>query len=313
MWAMPTNGSRWCSQMERKSMSRTSTSSPSSSAPSGNSVLPARWSSGSTASPAKYSVYACATRCGVFTRPGRDASSPIARMSSATAASMRSVSMDRPNAAGALVAAPSSSGSVCWWDTDPLRRALRGCDVGAFALPRGTSLLRRRGVDVPVDQVSVDGSLHGHRHRRLVRDRTFVARKPLRALRKLLHILEDLLELHVVEGLLLEQRRGEGVEDGPVLVEHLPGLVVRLLDQCAHLVVDLLRDALGVVALAAHVPAEEHLARAGAELHGADARAHAEFGDHLAGRVRGLLDVVGCAGRRVVEHDFLGDPAAHRV
>ena len=50
-----------------------------------------------------------------------------------------------------------------------------------------------------------------------------------------------------------------------------------------------------------------------AQLDHADAVAHAVVGDHRAGRLRGLLDVVGGAGRRIAEHDLLGDAAAHAV
>ena len=98
----------------------------------------------------------------------------------------------------------------------------------------------------------------------------------------------------------------EVVEDVAVLDEDLPGLVVRGLDELAHLLVDDLRDAFGVVALVAHVAAEEHLAGLLAELDRTDALAHAVLRDHRAGDGRGLLDVVGRAGRRVVEDELLG-------
>src|SRR5690606_31838468 len=72
------------------------------------------------------------------------------------------------------------------------------------------------------------------------RDRPPGAREPLRTWRELLDVLEDVSELDVVEGLLLEEREGETVEDLAVRVEHLVRLVVRLLDECAHLLVDAL-------------------------------------------------------------------------
>ena len=117
----------------------------------------------------------------------------------------------------------------------------------------------------------------------------------------------------MVERLLLEELCREPVEDVAVVVQHLPRLVVRLLDEGAHLDVDLLGETLGVVALVAHVAAEEDLATRLAELDRTDTRAHAELGHHLAGRRGGLLDVVRGAGRGVVEHDLLGDAAAHGV
>ena len=58
---------------------------------------------------------------------------------------------------------------------------------------------------------------------------------------------------------------------------------------------------------------EERLAAVLAELDRTDPLAHAELRDHRAGRRGGLLDVVGGAGRRVVEDDLLGRPAAQHV
>ena len=48
--------------------------------------------------------------------------------------------------------------------------------------------------------------------------------------RQLAHVLEDLCELDVVEGLLLEQFEGQPVEHVAVFVEHLVGLVLREFD-----------------------------------------------------------------------------------
>ena len=94
-----------------------------------------------------------------------------------------------------------------------------------------------------------------------LRDGALLAREPLRARRQLLDVGEDLGELEVVERLLLEQLEGEPVEDVAVGVDHLVGLVVRLLDEGAHLDVDALGDALAEVAAMAHVAAHEDLAR----------------------------------------------------
>ena len=57
----------------------------------------------------------------------------------------------------------------------------------------------------------------------------------------------------------------------------------------------------------------ERVAAFVAELDHADLFAHAVLGDHLAGRARGLFDVVRRTGRRIVEHDFLGGATADRV
>ena len=120
----------------------------------------------------------------------------------------------------------------------------------------------------------------------------------MRARRQLLDVGEDLGELEVVESLLLEERQREAVEHVAVVVDHLVGLVVGLLDEHAHLLVDALGDALGEVATVTHVAAHEHLARRRAELDGADLGGHAVLGDHLAGDRGRLLDVVGFPGRK---------------
>ena len=69
-----------------------------------------------------------------------------------------------------------------------------------------------------------------------------------------------------MQGLLLHQLEHQVVEDVAVLDQDLPRLVVRGLDEPAHLVVDGRGDLLGVVALVAHVAAEEDLAVLLAEL-----------------------------------------------
>ena len=102
------------------------------------------------------------------------------------------------------------------------------------------------------------------------------------------------------------------VEHLPVGDQDLPRLVVRGLDQPAHLLVDGGGDLLGVVPGVRHLPAQERLAVAGAELAGAQPLAHPVLGDHAAGDRAGLLDVVGRAGGRLVEDQFLRGPAAEQ-
>src|SRR5207248_2207518 len=60
---------------------------------------------------------------------------------------------------------------------------------------------------------------------------------------------EQALELVLVDRLALDQEPGEHVQLLHVLVEHLAGQRVALLDDAADLVVDLARDLLGVVGL----------------------------------------------------------------
>ena len=115
------------------------------------------------------------------------------------------------------------------------------------------------------------------------------------------------------DGLLLDQLEHDVVEHVAVLDQDLPGLVVRELDQRAHLAVDLGGDRVGVVPLVAHRAAQERLVAAGAVLDGAELGAHAVLGDHGPGQRRGLLDVVAGTGGGLVEDELLGGPAAQRV
>ena len=261
--------------------------------------------------PAKISAYERATRAGVFRRPSRSGSSPT-----------RAGSRGRPPRSGAGRPArgrrrpvPSRSSTRRTYSPAPgdggRRRVVAGDEAGHVRLT-GLGGLVLRGV--LVERLAVQAlplvRPHDRWHRR---HRAVLAREPDRAQVALLHRGEDLGQLVLVERLVLEQRDHEVVEDLAVLGEHLPRLVVRRLDQLAHLVVDHRGDALGVVALVAHVAAEEDLARPGPELDRAHPLAHAELGDHLAGGGGGLLDVVRGAGGGVVEDQLLGDPAAHRV
>ena len=124
---------------------------------------------------------------------------------------------------------------------------------------------------------------------------------------------EDLEHLGLVEGLLVEQPQHRLVEDVAIGGQDLEGFVVGRLDQPAHLFVDLRRDLFAVVALVAHVPAEEDLTGLLAELQGTQPIAHPELGHHRPRSGGGLLDVVGRAGRGVVEHQLLSRPATERV
>ena len=123
---------------------------------------------------------------------------------------------------------------------------------------------------------------------------------------------EDLQDLGPGHGLLVEQAEHQRVEHVAVLDQDLPRLVVRRLDQPVDLLVDRGGDLVGVVPAVRHVPAQERLAVAVAELARAQPLAHAVLGDHAAGDLGGLLDVVGRAGGRLVEDQFLGGAAAEQ-
>jgi len=50
----------------------------------------------------------------------------------------------------------------------------------------------------------------------------------------------------------------------------------------------------------------------GAVFDGAELGTHAEFGDHGAGDLGGLLDVGHCPGGRLAKHKFFGGTPTHR-
>ena len=86
--------------------------------------------------------------------------------------------------------------------------------------------------------------------------------------------------------------------------------VVGVVDDAPHLVVDLLGDLLGVVALLRDLAAEEDELFLAAEGPRPEALAHTEAGDHGAGGLRHLADVVAGAGGHLAEDDLFGRVAA---
>ena len=88
--------------------------------------------------------------------------------------------------------------------------------------------------------------------------------------------------------------------------------LVAVLDDAAHLVVDLARDLVGVVGLVAHLAAEERHVVVAAEHARAELLAHPEAHHHLLRGRRDLLDVVRGAGRDLVEDELLRRAAAER-
>src|SRR6476659_8485810 len=247
--------------------------------------------------------------------PSRSGSSPTAMSSSRTAASAREKSI----ALRAPAASPSASVRVgvdmtAFGDLDDLGgRVLFLVRVGP-GLSRLVDRVRRRPVPVGALRTAVRRRPLGRgHHRRLVGQEAGLAGEPRRAQRALLDGLEERGELLGVQRLVLEQVEDEAVEDGAVVVDDVPGLVVGAVDQAADLLVDDAGDVLAVVALVPHVAAEEDLTRGLAELDGPHPLAHAVLGDHLAGHRGGLLDVVGGTGGGVVEHDLLRDATTERV
>ena len=86
--------------------------------------------------------------------------------------------------------------------------------------------------------------------------------------------------------------------------------LVGLVDDVPHLAVDLGSGGLAVALALTKIAAKEGLLLRGAVDHRAEALGEAVLGDHLAGDVRGLLQVIGRAGRDVVEDELLGHTAA---
>ena len=114
-----------------------------------------------------------------------------------------------------------------------------------------------------------------------------------------------------MQRLLLEQFRREHVEHIPVLGQDRPGLVVRGLDQLAHLIVDVAGHLVAVVGLTSHGAAEERITVLGAVADRPEFGTHAVLGHHRPSDLGGLLDIGDRAGGRLPEHQLLGGPATH--
>ncbi len=113
-----------------------------------------------------------------------------------------------------------------------------------------------------------------------------------------------------VDGLLVEQGPGHGVEAAPVPCQHLEGALLLGPEDLLDLVVDDLAGVLGVVPRVHEVLAQEDLALR-APRHGADLVAHAPLADHLAGQLGVADEVVAGTGRQVAVDEQLGGPPAH--
>src|SRR4051794_9750604 len=128
---------------------------------------------------------------------------------------------------------------------------------------------------------------------------------------------EQRLELLLLDRLALDEDLGDDLERVLVVGEDVLGALVRALDDPPDLVVDLPGDLVGVVGLGRELAAQERLAVVVTEDARAEPLTHAEAHDHLLGRRRDLLEVVGGAGRDLAEDDLLRGAAAeghgHRV
>ena len=247
------------------------------------------------------SAYARATRAGVSRRPSRSGSSPIAASSSRTAASARAWSKSGTSSGarsgtviGSVTVRPGSAGSGVSGSTSGPPWTSPPAPGGVRIAPRRLRLL---GGDVGVDPVADLLRDVDRRDRRTARARA--SRSTPDGSGSSAQRLEDRGDLGLVEGLLVEQREHQGVEDVAVALEDLEGLLVGVAQQRLDLLVDRGGGLLGVVARVAHVAAQEGLGVAVAELDRAEALGHAVLGHHRAGQAGRLLDVVaGTGGRR---------------
>src|SRR5450756_3200590 len=126
-------------------------------------------------------------------------------------------------------------------------------------------------------------------------------------------VAEERFELGGVERLPLNELRGARVELVTVTGQDVLGPGVRGVDDRPDLVVDLPRDIVRVVALLADATAQEDHLVVLAERERPELLAHPELGDHPAGKLAGLLDVVGGARRGVPEDEPLGRVAAQHA
>jgi hypothetical protein len=105
----------------------------------------------------------------------------------------------------------------------------------------------------------------------------------------------------------MEERLGQPVEALSIVRKQLNGLVVRLADYAAHLVVHALPCPLRNLGIAGHGRSLPVLRQDGEE---ADLLAHPEPPDHVAGELGRLTDVGLRAGRLVAIEDLLGGTPA---
>ncbi len=104
-----------------------------------------------------------------------------------------------------------------------------------------------------------------------------------------------------------EQIHGDLVEQRPVLGEKPLGVFVAVHEQLVDL---LIRGGGGGVGAVHHRAAVEVRVRDRGQGHEPELVAHAVLRDHLAGQLRGALNVVGRARRGDAEDDLLGSAAA---
>src|SRR6266508_2857756 len=245
---------------------------------------------GSPRSPAVISSYMRATRPGVSRRPSRSTSSPMPSRISRTPCS--TLAMSKPGAPPSTRAAGSGSSNA---SATALFVGLSGSNCGRSVRREGVLGVGDAGLALRAAAVGVAvAGARGHDP----------ARGPLH------HRGENLAQLPLADGLLLDQHVDHLVVNVTVSGEDLLCLQVRLVDQPPHLLVDLERHLLRVVLLVAEVAPEEDVLLLGPEDQRAEPVAHAVLAHHLAGELGRLLDVVGGSGGGVEEPQLLGHATA---
>ena len=229
------------------------------------------------AMPEKMSSYMSATRRGVPTSPGRSRSSPMPSRISRTPCSIFSRSTSVSGRPGGRQVVSGLTGLTC------AGLGTGGCDGRRVprSWPQLGAPLRRLLVALAEDLL-------------------------------LGHAVDQRLELAGLDGLARHEDLADAVEQLALVGEQVLARLVRLLDDAADLVVDLARHLVRVVGLLLELAPQEGHRLVVAEGARAELLAHAEAHDHLLGRGRGLLEVVGGAGGDLAEHDLLGGAPAER-
>src|SRR6476659_9486771 len=124
-------------------------------------------------------------------------------------------------------------------------------------------------------------------------------------------VLKDFFDLRAVQGLVLEQRFGDGFECVAIRNERVLGQLIGVVDEPAHFLVDLFGSRFAVIARTRNVATEENVIFVLAVFDHPHFLAHAPFANHATRNGGGASDVAARAVGDVAKDDFFRDPAAH--
>ena len=122
---------------------------------------------------------------------------------------------------------------------------------------------------------------------------------------------EYALQVRAAQGFLLQQGRGQLVQVVTVIAQDVIGLLVRALEQVAHLLINLGGNLIGVIDGATATHLAEGIALLLAVLHGAQVRGEAVLGEHGTSNLGGVFNIGRRTGGRRTEDQLLGRAAAH--